>query len=526
MGETTPFKRPGIFRSAHLLYLAQISFQAQQYEKVRDLCAEILKSASHDPEALFLMGLSHYYMQDQISAIPYFQTLLEDVPDYPEVHYFLGKSFKMTGDHLKALEHLKLAMLYDPKNKKIPYCLYLLYEELNQFDDAKSHLIRSIIMAPLDKKLWQDLGLFLKKNNKILEAQDILNRTELLGSGPFKKAESNAFYALGDYLFLSENFDTANMIFQKIIMEEMSDEASLSYLAHIAFKKKNVQRGYDLLIGRDSIRRKDKEDARALLWCGEQLAHKKLYIQKGESPLVEILASHCFADLITEAEEVIIEASEDLKDIFSSSFPKARILCVNTNLERPLVDYEITAIELLKLLRPESEACKAFLKTLHASKQDVLHVQKKLGSSGFGFKIGVDSGLQQGEFSVKNCMNRLAHIPGLGDWLKLKPQQNQLVIDLSGDLTHFQQLPEKPNNLSDFAALLANLDLVITANLQIAHLAGALNIPCWAISHGLEWFFYGEEHHPFFPSIRLFSKPYYVDWENVIDDMNDNLKKL
>ena len=530
MGDTTPFKRSGIFEAAHLLYLAQIAFQAQQYEKVRDLCLEILKSAKHDPEAMFLLGLAHYYMQEHEEAIPYFLDLLEDVPDYPEVHYFLGKSYKLTEKNEQALHHLKLAMIYDPKNRKVPYCLYTLHFDLNELDLAKKYLLRTMVMAPLEKKMWLDLSILLKKNNCFIEAQDILNRMELLGSGPFKRPESNAYYSLGDYLFLSHNFDLANGIFQKIVMSEVNDEASLCYLAHIAFQKNNIQRGYDLLSGIEAIQRQSNVnyagDIRKFFWCGETLRDKKLFIHKGRFLHIEILASHCVSDILTETEDLVIEASESFAPILKYNFPKAKVYVENANSVRPKADYEISSVELLRLLRPESDACTNSLPSLKVPPQTLEFWQKKLQGVTKGFKIGIDSGLQQKRSHTKACMNPANHVPSYGDWLNINPKSGQVALDLGGDLFELKQLPEKPQDMSAIAAILSNLDLIITGNVMVANLAGALNLPCWVATHNMDWFYYGDKKHPFYKSLRIFSKGYYESWADVIDNINKELKKL
>jgi tetratricopeptide (TPR) repeat protein len=86
-------------------------------------------------------------------------------------------------------------------------------------------------------------------------------------------------------------------------------------------------------------------------------------------------------------------------------------------------------------------------------------------------------------------------------------------------------LPEKPS-WDETAALIAQLDLVITVDTGIAHLAGAMGIPCWVIMQrdGTSWHFMCErpgapwnERSPWYPSIRVFRQTAPGDWRGAIE---------
>jgi hypothetical protein len=84
--------------------------------------------------------------------------------------------------------------------------------------------------------------------------------------------------------------------------------------------------------------------------------------------------------------------------------------------------------------------------------------------------------------------------------------------------------------LDDFlvtAAVLRNLDLVITADTAIAHLAGALGVPVWvALPVAPDWrWLLGREDSPWYPTMRLFRQATRSDWEGVFQHMADALKE-
>jgi FkbM family methyltransferase len=81
-------------------------------------------------------------------------------------------------------------------------------------------------------------------------------------------------------------------------------------------------------------------------------------------------------------------------------------------------------------------------------------------------------------------------------------------------------------DLAEAAAILTHLDLVITVDTSIAHLAGALGIPVWVmLAQGEEWR-WGIEGPttPWYPSMRLFRQPSPGDWDSVIAEVEHQLR--
>ena len=87
------------------------------------------------------------------------------------------------------------------------------------------------------------------------------------------------------------------------------------------------------------------------------------------------------------------------------------------------------------------------------------------------------------------------------------------------------------NDIGDFAdtaALIANLDLVITVDTAGAHLTGALGKPVWLLNRfESEWrWLRGKDTTPWYPSMRIFSQPEPGDWAGVIQQVNRALVRL
>lgn len=96
------------------------------------------------------------------------------------------------------------------------------------------------------------------------------------------------------------------------------------------------------------------------------------------------------------------------------------------------------------------------------------------------------------------------------------PPQGLKVIDLSADLTDF----------AETAAALMQMDLLITSDTAVAHLAGALDMPVWLLaSFSPDWRWLTErEDSPWYPSMRLFRQPQIGDWAEPIARIANELE--
>jgi predicted O-linked N-acetylglucosamine transferase (SPINDLY family) len=89
-------------------------------------------------------------------------------------------------------------------------------------------------------------------------------------------------------------------------------------------------------------------------------------------------------------------------------------------------------------------------------------------------------------------------------------------------------LDESAGAFMDTAAVMMNLNLVITSDTAIAHLAGGLGVPVWlALSSNSEWrWLLDRNDSPWYPSMRLFRQTSAGDWQGVFKQMKTALLEL
>ena len=114
-------------------------------------------------------------------------------------------------------------------------------------------------------------------------------------------------------------------------------------------------------------------------------------------------------------------------------------------------------------------------------------------------------------------MQRMLAVPGI-NFINLQ------VGSRAGDIGLVDMSPL----LSDYAetaALIAALDLLITVDTSVAHVAGALGKPAWVVlPHAPDWrWLLGRNDTPWYASVRLFRQPRAGDWDAVIAAVADAL---
>jgi hypothetical protein len=83
-------------------------------------------------------------------------------------------------------------------------------------------------------------------------------------------------------------------------------------------------------------------------------------------------------------------------------------------------------------------------------------------------------------------------------------------------------------DFSDTAALIENLDLVITVDTATAHLAGALGKPVWILNrYDSCWRWMLERtDSPWYPRARLFRQKTFADWAPVVQEVAEALRTI
>src|SRR5439155_9433108 len=128
------------------------------------------------------------------------------------------------------------------------------------------------------------------------------------------------------------------------------------------------------------------------------------------------------------------------------------------------------------------------------------------------------------------ALEPLARLPGVQLVVLQKMHgREQLPLVAGWPLTDLgDRLDESGGAFVDTAAVLSGLDVVVTCDSALAHLAGALGRPAWvALSHVADWrWLLDREDSPWYPSLRLFRQSRPGDWAGVFGRMAAELLQM
>jgi hypothetical protein len=94
--------------------------------------------------------------------------------------------------------------------------------------------------------------------------------------------------------------------------------------------------------------------------------------------------------------------------------------------------------------------------------------------------------------------------------------------------SHWLDLTDQITDFADTAAIMAELDLIITTDTAPAHLAGALGRPVWTLIHWLADWRWGRDRDdsPWYPTMRVFRQKAPGEWEEVLRRVARELRSL
>jgi hypothetical protein len=196
------------------------------------------------------------------------------------------------------------------------------------------------------------------------------------------------------------------------------------------------------------------------------------------------------------------------------------------------VDYQVAIGSLpLQFRRRDEDFAAAKGTYLVADAARVGYWRERLATLGQGLKVGISWAGGATSTGGSSRSTRLV------DWAPIfanerchfiNLQYGQVPPDLPAGNVALHRWPEALDNYADTAALVSALDLVITVQTALVHLAGALGKPAWVmLQAACEWRYgvHGDTM-PWYPSVRLVRQSVPHDWRPVISSIAQDLAQL
>lgn len=249
-------------------------------------------------------------------------------------------------------------------------------------------------------------------------------------------------------------------------------------------------------------------------WTGDPLAGRTLLIvaEQGFGDSIQFVRYAALAKA-AGAGRVLVGARPKLARLMSMAAGVDAVIPEGGSLPRDVVVAPIMSLP--HLFGTTLETVPATVPYVTTDPERVTRWAERLAVSGTGLRVGLvwqgnpDAGVDKGRSVPLAALEPLARVPGVRLIALQKGPGSEQVAALDGRFaveTLGDDFDSGPDAFLDTAAVMMNLDLVVSTDTAVVHLAGALGRPTFAvIKANPEWrWLSGRESNPWYPTLRLF----------------------
>jgi tetratricopeptide (TPR) repeat protein len=258
------------------------------------------------------------------------------------------------------------------------------------------------------------------------------------------------------------------------------------------------------------------------LWLGETpLAGKTIFVYHEQGFGDTIQFSRYATRLAQQGAHVILEVQPPLKSLLSDI--GAGVTVIGSGEEAPAFDLQCPLLSLPLAFATALDTIPADIPYLRVPAERIAQWSERLPPRRRALRVGL---VWSGSATHKDDHNRSIAFAGLAPLFAAADVE---FVSLQRDLREAdgQLLAAEPrvldigrdfDDFTDTAAAVALVDLVISVDTSVAHLAGALGKPVWVLLPFCpDWRWLTErDDSPWYPSARLFRQPRIGDWDTVL----------
>jgi tetratricopeptide (TPR) repeat protein len=522
-----------------------------------------LDAPAPDARECYALGLRAQAAGQIDVAIAHFDAALRKKPDYPEALCAGGYIMQCRGHAPGALAFYRRAVELNPREFLAWFNMGVLWLGRNRHDEALDCLSQACALRPDHVGAHVNYGAALAETGRLLEAVAHLRRALALDPGLDKAALNlgNALMRLGRYPDAYEAYRRALALRPDytlawcglgIVAKEMGrfDEAMAAYDHALTLDGQSVEargnRGcLQLLLGDFAEGWEGYEDrwtkgerpiasspARFDLSAPETLAGQTILVVNDHGIGDTIQFFRYVALLAQAGARVTVAVPAKLRLLLESA--GAPVQWRDEGDVSGDFDARLAISSLPRACGTRLDSVPAPVPYLHAEPERIAHWQARL--TGPGLKIGLCwRGSQDFRIDPRRSIppQALAPLAGLAGARFFALQKDVAADELPEALRSRVEIFGKgyddgPDAFVDTAAIMTQLDLVITCDTSTAHLAGALGRPVWtALRHVSEWRWMVERSDsPWYPTMRLFRCAEGDDWRALFERIAQDIASL
>ena len=519
--ETFLQQEPESAEGWHLLGL-----MAHHQRKLDEAIAHYRKSLVFDPEhcdSYNNLAVALHEQGKRSEAIPYYQKVLALKPDYSDAHNNYANALREQGDLDGAIAHYQQAIELRPDYADAYNNLGLAYYAQNDFAQAAEAYRQAIAKRPNYPQALNHLGNALKELGNFAEAATYYQQAIALKPDYAKAFNNwgNIFRDEGDLQTALQYYEQATSLDENFV--EAHWNKALTLLLGGDLKRGFAEYEWRRHVNLPTF--KSLRDFPGPRWDGGALNGQVIYLH-AEQGMGDVIQFVRYVPLVVgQGGRVVLECHHPLQNLLST-IPGVEQL-VPYGSPPPEYQVQFPLLSLPALFETSSETVPAAVPYLWPPASAVVLPPAR---SPQACKVGVVwSGNPENPYNRTRAVPlellcTLTEIPEI-EFYSLQKDLTPSDQDLLKTHSEIHNLQGLMTDFVDTAALIQQLDLIISVDTAVTHLAGALGKPVWLLlPYAPDWrWMLHRADSPWYPTMQIFRQPTYGDWETVLTAVRDRL---
>lgn len=544
-------------------------FRAKNYRQTLDICTAVIARWPRSARAHHLCGQALLALDNPAAAVTSLRTAVSVDPDAAAAHADLAAVLLKTGDLEGAERSCRRAVALRGDHPDDRLLLVEILETAKREPDAIAELLLVQEFAPERFDILIRLFRTLSRLGMVTEALRIAERSVhengenhetcyLLAAARYgaedmrgaveacRKAltyngtRAEVHVTLGSALFALGEVDSATEAYLRALEIRPDFPDALFHIGLIRLMSGEYREGWQGFEQR--FRREKSRTMRPCVppWDGDFSVSGHLLVMREQGLGDEIMFASCYPELLDHAGPCFIECDPRLEKLFARSFPRA-VFCPLADLHTtaqtnpgPEIAARVYAGSLPGFLRNDRRAFPEHNGYLKPDPQRTAHWRRRVEALGAGLKVGIS---WRGGTVFTHRARRtpplrsllpLLSVPGVC-WINLQygDRASDIAELQSAGAAGIMDWPDAiDGDYDETAALVDNLDLVISVCTSVVHLAGALGKPAWVMTARVPEWRYGlhATSMPWYPAVRLFRQATQGVWAPVLAEIEHELR--
>lgn len=443
-------------------------------------------------------------------------------PDYLEAHFSRGTALLGLERYDEAIRQLEQVASAKPNIAKVVWNLGIACCRAQRFNEGIAHCRRAVALEPNSPESHNYLGTALHATGRIDEA--IGHYLEALRLNP---DHVDSLANLGAAHYRLGRPEAAIASFRQTLAIDPQHVDGRFHLSLALLLTGQLPEGFAEYEWRWKHRSFGNPHRRLkqTMWDGSPFADRTLLIHI-EQGLGDALQFSRYVPLAAaRGVSTVAETKPELLRLMKNTYPNISWVAVNK--KRPAFDIFIPLMSLPRIFGTTLETIPPQSPPLSPDSEIVDRWRARMPLEA-GFNVGLAWAGNKTHDDDRNrslpltALAPLASVEGVRLFSLQKGEAAAQIKESGLSLTDWTGEFE---DLAETAGLIANLDLVITVDTSIAHLAGGMGKPVWTlIPFAPDWrWLQHREDTPWYPSMRLFRQPAIGDWSSVIERVKESL---